>query len=962
MIDDIIRYLKNGKFSSSLVYEHEIPSKEAQLVSYDDTLESALLKTALKSSGIEKLYTHQAEAYKSIKKGLDTLITTPTASGKTLCYNIPIIEDMLENPDVKALYLFPIKALGYDQKATFESFAEQIPLQNHLSIKIIDGDTNKKDRRSILKDPPAVLVSNPDIIHYSMLPRLQEWKNFLKNLKYVVIDEIHTYRGIFGTQIYNLFLRFARLAPDVQFICASATIGNPKSLAQNLTGRKFFHINKSGAASGKKKVLLFNPEIPESALAQYLLKVNLDAGVKTICFTKSRKLTEKIYSKITAKDISLKNVVSSYRAGFLPEERRKIEKYFHEDKLKAVIATSAIEMGIDVGGVDATILVGYPGSLMSLWQRAGRAGRGNRDSLISLIASNDALDQYYMKNPDEIFRKTFEEVTIDKENTDINKKHILCAAYEKPVECNEEYYTHFKNDINALVSENKLFTDKTETKFLTMHHYPHKDVDFRMAGETYSLICNNIIIGTNSGRRLYTEHFENAVYLHRGDQFIVRKIDHAKKEILLEPFRGNYYTTAKINKETVVLKELKHSENRNISACFSNLQVSEHLTGYDKISTKTGERLQTVELDREPIHFETKGFYIVIPEAFKNALEKENLDFMGSIHAVEHALIAMIPYFILCDRMDIAGISYPMHPQLSASAIFIYDSYAGGAGICNRVFDILPNILIKTLNLISSCKCEEGCPACIYSPKCGSGNYPLDKEGAIKLIDKLLKTSLHSEKAAPNINTSTANTSEDVIVFDLETKYSADEVGGWKNAKDMGISVLVSYSLLNNKYMVYKEKDIPGFITDLLNSKAVIGFNIINFDLKVLSGYVMNGYNSLNDKLKHIVKIDLLQQIKAVTGRRFSLDNIAGATLNTQKSADGLQALRWFKNGEVDKIIEYCKTDVKVTKDIFLFGIEKNEIYANTNDIIVKIPVNWKHYKKLFSSKDNDSRKITMGK
>lgn len=960
MIEDVIRYLKNGKFSSSLVHEQEIPSKDPQFITYDNIIESALLKTALKLSGIERLYTHQVEAYKSVKKGLDTLITTPTASGKTLCYNIPIIEDMLENPRVKALYLFPIKALAYDQMDSFERFVEHFPLQNHLSMKIIDGDTSKKDRRCILKNPPSVLVTNPDILHYSMLPRLPEWMNFLKNLKYVVIDEIHTYRGIFGTQLYNLFSRFLRLIPDVQFICASATIGNPESLAENLTGRKFFHINKSGAASGKKKVLLFNPEISESAMAQYLLKVNVDAGVKTICFTKSRKLTESIYSKITAHDVSLKNVISSYRAGFLPEERRKIEKRFHEDRLKAVIATSAIEMGIDVGGVDAIILVGYPGSLMSLWQRAGRAGRGSKDSLICLIAYKDALDQYYMKNPDEIFRKTFEEVTIDKENSDINKKHALCAAYEKPIETNEKYYTTFKNDINTLITENRLFADKTETKFVTMEHYPHKNVDFRMAGDTYTLMCNNIIIGTNSGRRQYTEHFENAVYLHKGDQFIVKKIDHSKREIHLDPFRGNYHTMAKINKETVILKELKHVENKKIAACFSNLQVSEQVTGYDKISTKTGEKLQTVELDKEPIHFETKGFCMLIPDDIKEAVEKEHYDFMGSIHAVEHALIAMIPYFILCDRMDIAGISYPMHPQLSSSAIFIYDSYAGGAGICKRVFEILPDLLRKTRDLISTCDCEEGCPACIYSPKCGSGNYPLDKRGAKYLLDKLLSTS-KSNTSASNINTHSANSYNDVVVFDLETKYSSDEVGGWKNARDMGISVLVSYSLLSNRYFVYQEKDIPDFIANLLQAKAVIGFNILNFDLKVLSSYMNKDY-SPSDTLKHVIKIDLLQQIKAITGRRFSLDNLAGATLNTPKSADGLQAIQWFKNGEIDKIIEYCKNDVAITKDLFLFGIQNNEIYARTKDIIVKIPINWKHYKNLFSINGNDAVRKAMEK
>ncbi|AEI14803.1 Protein of unknown function DUF1998 [Flexistipes sinusarabici DSM 4947] len=955
MIDNVIRYIKNGKFSSNLVFEREIPPKPPALVDYKENVESLLLHSALEKFGIKSLYSHQADAYQAIKSGRDTLITTPAASGKTLCYNLPIMEDMINNPSVKALYLFPIKALGYDQKKAFETLAEQIPLGEKLTAEIVDGDTGKQNRRKILKTPPNVIISNLDIIHYSMLPGISEWRNFLDNLKYVVIDEIHTYKGIFGTQAYNLLQRFLRLVPNVQFVCASATIGNPVDLVENFTGRKFYHINKNGAERGKKNVLIFNPDIPESALAQYLLKINLDSGVKTICFTKSRKQTEKIYAKLVAGDPSRKNVVSSYRAGFLPEERRKIEQAFHKDTLKAVVATSAIEMGIDVGGVDSTILVGYPGSLMSLWQRAGRSGRSSKDSLICLITSKDALDQYYAKNPEELFTDKYEVVTIDRENTNINSKHILCAANEKPVGKNERYYDIMKNDIEKLASEGRLFTDKDGLKYVSLERYPHKNVDFRMAGDTYTLVCNGIVIGTNSGRRLYTEHFENAVYLHRGDYFIVKRVDHNKKEIYLDPFRGNYYTMPKINKETMILSKEMDSDDKNIHAGFCNLQVSEQLTGYDKISGKTGEKLQTIDLEKEPVQFETKGFYLIVTEKAREKVEENNFNFMGSIHALEHSLIAMAPSFVLCDRSDIAGISYPLHPQLESSAVFIYDSYAGGAGICSRVFEIIRPLLERTLKMIKSCDCEEGCPSCIYSPKCGSGNYPLDKKGAEFLIEHLLQeNSLNSRKGKireiPANAKRISEKDDDVFVFDVETKYSADEVGGWKNADKMGISALVAYSMVHEKYYIYEENDIGDFIKKLAAAKAVIGFNIINFDFKVISGYAKDTPEDFNRILKTVIKIDLLQDIRNITGRRFSLDNLAQATINAQKSADGLQALKWYKEGQIKKIIDYCKIDVDVTRDLFLYGINHNKIYAAVNELIVQIPVNWKHYHRLYLS------------
>ncbi len=363
-----------------------------------------------------------------------------------------------------ALYLFPLKALGRDQMRSLDNFLNNIPLGGGVGLAVVDGDTDKKIRRKIQKDRPNIIFSNPDILHYAMLPKRGEWSDFLNNLKYIVVDELHTYRGIFGNHVYNLFARFLRLYPNVQIISCSATIGNPKGFADTMFSRDFYHISESGAPAGRKHFLLMNSDLPVVSIANYMLKVNLDAGLKTICFTKSRKQTERIFANLLSADAGYANTVSSYRAGFLPEERREIEKDLSEGRLKAVISTSAFELGIDIGGVDCTILAGYPGSLMSLWQRAGRSGRRGDDSLIIMIAGYDALDQYYVKHPEKLYKTAFENVVIDTDNETVNTAHVRCAAYEAPIGEEEDYFKVNRALIDKMVAESVIFKDETNKK------------------------------------------------------------------------------------------------------------------------------------------------------------------------------------------------------------------------------------------------------------------------------------------------------------------------------------------------------------------------------------------------------------------------------------------------------------------------------------------------------------------
>jgi len=935
-VSDVINRIKNSKIGSSVVFEHIFNEKSAETCGLG-IIESQIIRGALEDSGISSLYIHQSEAYQKVREGGDVLVTTPTSSGKTLCYNLPIIEDIYHNRNVTALYLFPLKALGRDQKRGLDNFLNSIPLGGGIGLAVVDGDTDKKLRRKIQKDRPNIIFSNPDILHYAMLPKRGEWSDFLNNLKYIVVDELHTYRGIFGNHVYNLFARFLRLYPHVQIIGCSATIGNPKGFADTMFGRDFYHISESGAPAGKKHFLLMNPEIPAVSLANYLLKINLESNLKTICFTKSRKQTEMIFANLLSADPGYAKTVSSYRAGFLPEERREIEADLSEGRLKAVVSTSAFELGIDIGGVDCTILAGYPGSLMSLWQRAGRSGRRGTDSLIILIAGNDALDQYFVKNPEKLYSGTFENVVIDTENETVNTAHIRCAAFECPIEETEQYYKNNAELVTKLVQESVVFKDEENSRYFTLAKYPYGDVDLRMAGDSYSVFCGNTLIATASGRRAYMENFSGAVYMHRGNSFLIKNMDRAKKEIYAEPFTGNYYTLPNTDKNTMIEKTINKKSESGMSSCFCGLKVTELLTGYSRISTRTREKICDVELEESPIQFSTKGMYVLIPDSIKRALEDLGLNFMGSIHAFEHAMISVVPTFYLASREDIGGISYPYHPQLGSSAVFMYDAYPGGIGINERIYEKFTELVERTLSLVSSCECENGCPACIYSPKCGSGNYPLDKNGAVQLMQMLLSGRYPAEDNTTAVTEEKPRT--DTLVYDIETKHSAADVGGWNNSHKMGISAAVIYSFEKDDYEVYTEKDSEDFIKRLEDAKCIIGFNNIGFDNKVITGYRVPDFS-------RTLVFDMLADIRANTGRRFSLDNLTSVTLGAGKTADGLQALQWYKNGEIEKIVEYCKMDVEVTKNLFLHGAERGFVNASLKEgAVVRIPVNWESLK-----------------
>jgi len=975
-IEKFIRKLRGrSDIGDSIKYHRKIPPKQpgfAPLPGLEPTL-----KSRLKERGLETLYTHQADAINRVLENENVIVSTPTASGKTLCYMALVINEILKNPETTALFLFPLKALAHDQIKSFKELAEGLPVK--IRAEIFDGDTKQAMRKKIVADPPNVIFTNPDMLHLSILPYHGKWETFIKRLKFVVIDETHTYRGVFGSHVAQVLRRLnritARYKASPTFIATSATISNPGQFAETLTGKPFRVIDNDASPKPGGHFIVYNTEASPYTDASKIFRTAINENLKTIVFTKARKITELIYQWTAQAEPKLAERVTCYRAGFLAEERRTIEHDLFTGKLDGVVTTSALEMGVDIGGLDVCVLVGYPGTIINTWQRGGRVGRGDREFLIILIAQPDALDQYFVHHPDELFSRGFEAAIIDPGNEPILKNHIVCAASELPIEKDDGWLkpAEHMGIFDALVKEGRLVISGDDSKWLCPRRYPHRDTHIRSIGESYSIFGDDgkTLIGHMSGSRVFGECHEGAVYLHRGQQYLVSKLDPMKKTIHTKPMDERYYTRARSSKETEILGVIKEKEVNGFTVKLGRLKVTEQVTGYEKRSIYGQEPLGVFDLDSPVTEFETVGFWVEIGDAVKNEIERRKLGFMGGIHAFEHGAIALFPLFALCDRNDIGGISYPLYPGLGKSAVFFYDGYTGGLGLCKAGFEKVEMLWKTTLSLIADCECDLGCPSCIHSPKCGSGNKPLDKRAAVTLLEYLAGVKnapadkAHQKRAetalAAKVNQKTGATpgrppllnrapdplvissgyydpapQRRILIFDLETKKSADEVGGWGNVHLMELAVGVVYDSLEKKYIRYFEEDVNKLVTKLLSADLVVGFNHVWFDYGVLKGYTDI---DLATKAK---SFDILSDIRKRLGYRLSLNHLAQETLNKQKTADGLVSLQWWKEGKREQVADYCEMDVAITKELFEFGLEHGRLlYRMKNGESVRLNLDW---------------------
>lgn len=748
----------DAHYHEQLIHVEHLAARPAKYARLDKPLPPEL-ERALNAVKIDKFFSHQAHAINAARAGHDVVVATSTSSGKTLCYNVPVLEAILREPQARALYLFPTKALAQDQLRALNELTAVLETERRIVFDTYDGDT-KREQRAKLRRRANILLTNPDMLSVGILPNHSLWADFIANLKYIVIDEAHIYRGVFGSQVACVLRRLRRLceyySAEPQFIFCSATIANPGEHVHRLSGRRATVVNEDGAPRGAREFALWNPPFIDrtrttrksaNSEAAQLFSELVRAGLRNITFVRARKLAELVllYARDNLKRTApeLVNTVKSYRAGYLADERRAIERDLFSGKLLGVTATNALELGIDVGHLDATVVVGFPGTIASLWQQVGRSGRGTRDALSILVGMDDPLNQFFMRHPQVLFAKPVEHALIYPDNPYILEKHLPCAAYELPL-TNADEDLFGPGFVEAMIRLERAGTLDYRNEQWYFHGlgYPAEKVNIRsVSDQIVSLVDVNHdfktieeIEATTAMQRCY----EGAIYLHQGDSYLVTRLDLEAGVAYVKPVDVDYYTEVRENGETRILKSLRQREVGGTIAYFGDVRVTEQIVGYRRKRQFTEEVLANVELDYPPQLFDTKAVWWDIPEDLIRTIGRAGFDLAGSLHAAEHACIGLLPLFAMCDRWDIGGLSIVVHPDTGKPQVFIYDGFPGGIGITEKGFSLLDSLWKATLETIEQCPCEFGCPSCVQSPKCGNNNEPLDKLGAELLLKGLL--------------------------------------------------------------------------------------------------------------------------------------------------------------------------------------------------------------------------------
>jgi DEAD/DEAH box helicase domain-containing protein len=930
------------------------------------------LRAALAVRGIERFYSHQAVALDALARGEHVLAVTPTASGKSLVYQIPALAAALEDPEARSLFLFPFKALAQDQAGALRDLAVEARPLAPPTAAIYDGDTTPTARKRIREHPPSILLTNPDMLHLSLLPHHEAWSRFFSTLRYVVVDEMHAYRGIFGAHLHHVLRRLRRLCrlhgSSPRFIVASATMANPRAHAESILGVPLMEIGESGAPRAARHFLLLDPPASPYTAAAQLLTLAMDAGLRTIVFTRARRITELIHRWVTAERGDLRGQLASYRAGYLPEERREIEQRLFRGDLLGVVSTSALELGVDIGGLDVCILVGYPGSQVQLWQRVGRVGRREQESLVVLVAMPDALDQYFLRHPDALFGRPLERAVIDPSNPAIRAAHLVCAASEHPLDLDTGEPELLAGSLEVaadMATRGELSLDAEGRRFHTRRRRPQREVDLRSTGASLAIVEEGTQrpIGQIDATRAFHETHPGAIYLHAGGQYEVVSLDRDARKVEVARSAADTYTEVITEKETEILEVLRDEPRLGHRAGLGRLRVTEHVRGYHRRRVAGRELVSTHPLDLPPLVFETVGLWLDLPAALRDEVERGGGDFAGAIHALEHAAIGLFPLLAIADRSDLGGISNPFHPQTGRPVVFIYDGHPGGIGLAAQGFEGLDRLLGETRDLVAGCACSGGCPSCVQSPKCGNGNRPLDKGSALLLLRILTGAAsagrarvpepfvLPTASTSPASEASTAvvpriassgtrveapRTGRRIVAFDLETRRSAEEVGGWDQAARMGLALAVVEDVATGEARAYLEADAQALLVDLLSADLVVGYNVKRFDYAVLGAYAPEG------ALRRVPTLDLLEEIHRVLGFRVKLAAVTAATLGATKSADGLQSLQWFREGRLDLIEEYCRRDVRLTADLYRFGLENGYLlYPDRDGQPMRVRASW---------------------
>ncbi|MDF9409729.1 MAG: ATP-dependent RNA helicase DeaD [Pelotomaculum sp. PtaB.Bin013] len=743
-MEKLLDRIKNHHaYKGQIVHIEGIEPQQARYSNLGFTLHPDI-GAVLRRRGIEKLYTHQVDAIKKVRGGNSIVVVTPTASGKTMCYNLPVLDSILRMPQRTALYLFPTKSLGQDQLDSILDYEAK------LNAGVYDGDTPDSERTA-LRDNANIIITNPDMLHWGILPNHLKWHRFFSNLKYVVIDEMHNYRGVFGTHVSHIIRRLRRICrhygADPVFILCSATIANPREHASRLTGRPVELIDNNGAPRGRTKFVLWRPPIhtPYIREVSWLLSLCLENRYRTIAFSRARQVTERIlrFTRNNFKEEQYAGKVMAYRGGYLADERRKIESALFNGSLLGVVSTNALELGIDVGDLEVCLIAGFPGTIASTWQQAGRVGRSNKESLVIFIAVETPLDQYFIRNTGALFAHPSEQALIDPDNPYILMGHALCATHEMPVTPEDfSLWSDTFVDLLTLMEEDSEVVHSGGTYFYNGQTYPAERVNVRSSSSSLFHLRD-----TGRGNRLLevldenaamSEVYPGAVYTHQGSTYVVNNLDLNTGTAFMKQMDVDYYTMCGREKNTEILSTEAGKELNGHRLYSGQLKVTTRVTGFIKKHEKTGQVVGGDRLELPERVMETTGMWVVFNEIAAARAKEYGLQLMGGLHAVEHASIGLLPLFAMCDRNDLGGLSTVMHPQTQGPTIFIHDSCHGGVGFSEKGYDKVLELFEATLEAITSCQCEAGCPMCIYSPKCSNFNRPLDKEAAVYLLHSLL--------------------------------------------------------------------------------------------------------------------------------------------------------------------------------------------------------------------------------
>ncbi len=718
------------RFLRNVTRWETIPAEQGRYADVPASLDPRLAG-ALAGRGIDRLYSHQAEAVKLAAAGRSFVVPTPTASGKTLCYNLPVLDTILREPNARALYLFPTKALSQDQMHEVHGLITDIGAD--IKTYTFDGDTPETARRAI-RSSGHIVVTNPDMLHQGILPHHTLWVKLFENLRYVVVDEVHHYRGVFGSHVANVLRRLRRVAnfygADPQFICCSATIANPRELAGRLTGLDVDEIAENGAPRGEKHFIFYNPPVvnAELGIRQSVVKTTrriaerfMGAGVQMIVFARSRMRVELLltYLEKAGRRVGIRSgEVRGYRGGYLPGERRAIEAGLRDGSVTTVVSTNALELGIDIGRLDVCVMAGYAGTVASTWQQAGRAGRRQNLSAVVLVASSSPADQYIISNPDFFFARSPEHATLDPDNLVILMSHLKCAAFELPFTADERYGGQRVDEILDYLTEMKVLHRSDDRYHWMADTYPAEDVSLRSAAPDNVVIIDQSapggrVIGEMDLFSAQEMLHDEALYIHGAQQYHVDKLDWDRREAHVQPVRVDYYTDAQRKSELKTLTaeiERPYGEGR---LAVGEVGLVSKVTVYKKIKLGTHENVGAGRVHLPEMEMHTTSFWWEVPDATVDELQGQGLDLGDALKGLAHLLGRVAPVFVMADPSDLHATAMVRSPFTGKPTLYLYDAFPGGVGFARRIYDQFEEICASARAHVTRCPCGKGCPACV---------------------------------------------------------------------------------------------------------------------------------------------------------------------------------------------------------------------------------------------------------